>query len=59
MSRHHRVKRERTYELKKRDALYWKGKPNVPVKEPTHINGYDPESIDKRVTEAIAKGLKV
>lgn len=54
-----RVRRARRLELRKSDALQWRGKPNVPVKEPVHIDGYDPESIDRRVNEAIAKGLKV
>lgn len=50
-----RVRRKKVPPLRKHDSIGWAGK----LSEPAHLEGYDPESIDKRVTEAIAKGLKV
>lgn len=48
-----RVRRARRLELRKSDALEWKGKPNVPVKEPQHVAGYDPDDIEKRIVQMI------
>lgn len=59
MKPHRARKKDRVPELRKLDALFWRGKPNIPVKEPQRVAGYEPEEIDRRINEAIAKGIKI